>query len=184
MAPILAAALVLQLHNFAGAPPAVVTDAASEVTRMYARIGAHVESHAALGTRVGDREIVQVVLLANETGDLRHIADTVMGAAVRTPQGTRVVYVFYRRVREEAERYGVSTALVLACAMAHEVGHLLMPGRGHSTDGLMRALWHADDFQRADQGLLRFSDEQVGLIRRALASEPLVEYEGGHRARE
>jgi len=72
-------------------------------------------------------------------------------------------------VQAEAERYSVSTPFVLACAIAHELGHLLMPGGGHSRDGIMRACWNRDDFTRADQSALRFSNEQVALMRARLA---------------
>ena len=88
-----------------------------------------------------------------------------MGATVWTEQGTPVVYVFYRRVEVEAQRYAVSIALVLACAFAHEVGHVLMPDGGHSQEGLMRACWNRDDFNSADRGQLRFIPAQVALIR-------------------
>jgi len=63
-----------------------------------------------------------------------------MGAAVSTPGSTRLAYVYYRRVRAEAERHAASISQVLACAIAHEIGHLLMPEAGHSPAGLMRAL--------------------------------------------
>jgi hypothetical protein len=97
---------------------------------MYDRVGVHLGWDEA-GSRRPDRPtIVRVVLLPYETGDLRYTPDTVMGAALRTASDTRLVYVFYRRVRAEAERYGVSTPLILACAMAHELGHLLLLGAG------------------------------------------------------
>jgi hypothetical protein len=172
MPHILVVALVLQLHNLAGAPPAVVDQAASELARVYDELEVRVEWDRIAAARVADREIVRVVLLARETGDLRSVADTVMGAAVRTPNDTRVVYVFYDRVRAEAERYGVSTPLVLAYAMAHELGHLLMPGRGHSANGLMRARWNRDDFRRADQRQLHFSHDQVVLMRATVQRSP------------
>jgi hypothetical protein len=183
ISPILAAALVLQLHNLAGAPPSVVDTATSELTRVYDELDVHLEWERTAAARVSDREIVRVVLLARETGDLRRLSDTVMGAAVRTANDTRIVYVFYQRVRVEAERFGVSTALVLACAMAHELGHLLMPGRGHSPTGLMRARWNRDDFQRANQGGLHFSRDQVALIRENVLDPP-VEHEREERARQ
>jgi hypothetical protein len=183
MTILVAAALVLQLHNLAGAPPAMVDAARSELTRVYDALGVHVEWDRSAAAPVAERETVRVVVLARETGDLRRIADTVMGAAVRTPNDTRVVYVFYQRIRLEAERFGVAPALVLACAMAHELGHLLMPGRGHSAAGLMRACWSRDDFQRADQGRLHFSQDQAALIREAVLDSP-VEHERGDRARQ
>ena len=64
-----------------------------------------------------------------------------------------------------------STIQVLACAIAHEIGHLLMPGVQHSADGLMRARWGRDDVSRADQGRLRFSAAQVALIRARAAGD-------------
>jgi hypothetical protein len=164
MPHILAAALVLQLHNFAGAPPSIVAAAAAEVTRLYADTGVAFEWRDAPPSSDG-ADLIRVILLPYETGDLHRAADTVMGAAVSTGNRSRVAYVYYRRVRSEADRYGTSTIQVLACAMAHEIGHLLMPQERHSAAGLMRARWYRDDFARADQGQLRFSPEQIALIR-------------------
>jgi len=181
MTPILAVTLVLQMHNLAGAPPAMVNRALSELGRMYDNVGVHLDWDEAANRRRYDSTAVRVVLLPYETGDLRYAADTVMGAAMRTAGDAPLVYVFYRRVRAEAERHGVSTALVLACAMAHELGHLLLPGRRHSRDGLMRACWSSDDFHRADQGLLRFSADEAALVR--ARSEATVEDQSRHGAR-
>ena len=169
MAPIVSLALVMQLHNLAGAPPSMVTRAESEVTRMYDEVGMHVEWNQLDTPHASSTDVVRVILLEYEGGDLRRLPDTVMGAALRTPGGSRIAYVFYRRVQAEAERYSVSTTFVLACAIAHELGHLLMPGGGHSRDGIMRACWNRDDFTRADQSALRFSNEQVALMRARLA---------------
>ena len=91
-----------------------------------------------------------------------------MGAAVRTENGNALAYVFYQRVRAEAERYDVSTAQVLACTIAHELGHLLLPIRAHSPEGLMRACWSRAEFHRADHGELRFLPIDVARIRAGL----------------
>jgi len=168
MTHVLAITLVLQMHNLAGAPPAEVSKAEFELARMYDSVGAHLDWDDAADRRAGEPTIVRVILLPYETGDLRYTPDTVMGAALRTGSDTRLVYAFYRRVRAEAERHGVSTSLLLACAIAHELGHVLLPGRRHSRDGLMRACWNSHDFHRADQGLLRFSADEAALIRQRL----------------
>ena len=184
MTHILAAALILQLNNLAGAPPPVVFAAAAEVARMYTAIGVPIAWGDA--RTASDRDLVRVIVLPFETGDLRSAPDTVMGAAVVVGDGTRVAYVYYRRVRSEAERYGASTAQALACAIAHEVGHLLLPGEAHSPTGLMRASWGREDFSRADQGQLRFSAGQVARIRaRSIApSQAAVEDERRNGARQ
>jgi hypothetical protein len=139
MLHMLTLALVLDLHNFAGVPPAIVHDAEREVTRVYQEIGVQVEwDHAP--ARGSGHTALQIILVAHESGVLRRTRDQIMGAATWTPTGTPVVYVFYRRVEAEAARYSVSVAFVLACALAHELGHVLMPERGRSRDGLMRVL--------------------------------------------
>jgi hypothetical protein len=161
MLHMLSLVLVLELHNLAGAPPSIVRDAEREVTRVYEDIGVKVDwDHAA----DAEQPAVQVILLAREPGSFRHTPD-VMAVAVRTSNGTPAVYVFYRRVEAEAARYSVSITFVLAYALVHELGHVLMPERGHSQEGLMRAFWNREDFLRANQGLLRFLPEQAALIR-------------------
>jgi len=112
--------------------------------------------------------VVRLVQLPYETGDLRRTERQVMGAAIRTSEGNAVAYVFYRRVRAEADRYQVSIGSVLACAMAHELGHLLMPDAAHAASGLMRAGWGRDDFNRADQGQLRFLPDDIARIHAGL----------------
>jgi|SRR6185295_1460248 len=158
------ALVVLQLHNFAGAPPAIVDRAERELTRVYGDIGVRVAWDRADG-RADARAAVRIILVEREAGDRRRTPHPVMGATIWTDQGTPVVYVFYRRVEAEAERHRVSIALVLACALAHEVGHVLMPDSGHSQEGLMRACWNGDDFHSADRGQLRFIPSQVARLR-------------------
>jgi hypothetical protein len=168
MTHLLAAALVLHLSNFSGAPPAVVRTAQEEVTRVYAEIGVALDWSGPADAHADPQPAIRVVLLPYETGDLRRIEKTVMGAALRTADGSAVAYVFYRRVRAEADRYEVSTGLVLACAIAHEVGHLLLPVRTHAAAGLMRACWSRDEFHRAEQGQLTFLPAEVARIQAGL----------------
>jgi hypothetical protein len=169
MLHILSIALVLQLHDFAGAPPPVLHEAERELARVYDAIGVRVEwDHGA--QHAGEGAALHVILVAHEGGHLRRTHDSVMAATQWTASGTPVVYVFYRRVEAEAARYAVSVALVLACALAHELGHVLMPERGHSREGLMRACWRQDDFLRANQGQLRFSADEAARMRTSLSA--------------
>jgi hypothetical protein len=181
MTHLLAAALVLQISNFSGAPAAIVRDAQHEVTRLYDAIGVHTEWIASPGPSAEPQSTIRVVLLPYETGDLRGRDRTVMGAATRTAAGNAVAYVFYRRVRAEADRYDVPAGAVLACAIAHELGHLLLPHDGHGPAGLMRASWTGDEFLRAQQGLLRFLPAEAERIRAGL--DLAVEHERGDGAR-
>ena len=183
MLPVLSLVVVLQLSNLASAPPPVVANAQDEVVRLYSAIGVPVRWQSPASPT--DAHAIRVVLLPLETGDLRRMNDTVMGAAVRTDEGTSVAYVFYKRVQQEADRYTVSSALVLACAMAHELGHLLLsPSREHAADGLMRAYWRRAEFLQAGQRRLSFSVDESDRIRAQLADlRTLAEHDGGPGAR-
>ena len=55
---------------------------------------------------------------------------------------------------------------MLAIAMAHEIGHLLLPSKGgHSHIGLMRAEWTRADLQLAQRELASFTSRQGALLR-------------------
>lgn len=54
------------------------------------------------------------------------------------PKGTSDVYVFCRRITRTPAVVNVAT--VLGRALAHEIGHQVLPGMGHSDTGLMRAI--------------------------------------------
>jgi len=167
MTHLFAAALVVQLLNPSGAPAAIVRQAQEEVTRVYANIDVPVEwSEAPVAADRSD--VIRLVLLPYETGNLRHREKEVMGAAMRTEAGNSIAYVYYRRVQAQANRYQVSIGSVLACAIAHELGHLLLPGTPHASAGLMRACWSRDEFNQADQGQLRFLPDDVARIRAGL----------------
>jgi hypothetical protein len=162
---IVSIALVLQLHNVAGAPAAIVGSAQRELARVYADIGVTVDWVDA--DVPAAPAAMHVILVDRESGILRQARDAVLGATMWTANGTPAVYVFYRRVEAEANRHRVSLSQLLACALAHELGHVLMPDRPHSPAGLMRACWNGDDVGNADRGLLRFLPEQIAVIRAA-----------------
>jgi hypothetical protein len=160
----LALAVVLQMNNVAAAPSATVERAQKEVVRLYRGIGVDVEWNR---SPAPDAEpfTIHVVLAEYEGGLLQRRPKTVLGAAIRTERGLGLAYVFYRRVEAEARQYGASEAHVLACAIAHEMAHVLLPEHDHSPLGLMRACWDREDFGRAERGQLRFSDAEAALIR-------------------
>lgn len=168
MTHLLAAALVLQISNLSGAPPSLVLRAQEEVTRVYAEIGVPIEWGGPSDAATDHPAAIRIVLLPYETGDLRRNEQQVMGAAMQSAGGSGIAYVFYRRVQAEAGRYEVSTGAVLACAIAHELGHLLLHVRAHAPSGLMRACWRRDEFRRAEQGRLGFLPDDVARIRAGL----------------
>jgi predicted Zn-dependent protease len=82
---------------------------------------------------------VTVVLLGEAMSarkiETEGIGDNVLGRAARE---TARAYIFMKRLEHAARRQGRDFNAVLGRVLAHEVGHLLLPGRGHSNRGIMR----------------------------------------------
>lgn len=83
---------------------------------------------------------------------------------------SRRVYVLYGRVRDAVERHvppgkqREDSATLLGNVIAHELGHLLLPGEGHSSGGIMTATWDYSQIQDAIAGTLLFQPNQVRRI--------------------
>lgn len=95
-----------------------------------------------------------------------------MGVAPSPGDGTRgtTAYVFSDRVTAFAESNRLAAWHVLACALAHEIGHLLLPPNAHDSSGIMRGSWHPALFPPKAPGVPGFPPEQARLLRlRALS---------------
>jgi len=150
MSIVLAAVISIHLFNVSSASPAVIARAQRDFADIFSNIDVQI-------AWTDDPSALPLIVRDDEPGEFKRSAKTVMGAAVRTANGNVVAYVFYRRA-----------SAVLASAMAHEVGHLLLPSREHGRDGLMRACWDAQDLAEASTGQLRFSPTDAATIRALL----------------
>ena len=83
-----------------------------------------------------------------------------MGAAPGTTGPYRRAYVFFDHVKDFAQvcmsSPGATAGVILGHAIAHELGHLLIPGRAHSPYGIMRDRWGAPECLRVASGNMLF----------------------------
>ena len=77
--------------------------------------------------------------------------------------------VYYESVEAVARSSGMTTSRLLGRAIAHEVGHLLMPGGGHSPSGLMRAPWAYQELMENRREDWVFSPSDGRLLRATVA---------------
>jgi hypothetical protein len=55
--------------------------------------------------------------------------------------------------------------IILGCAIAHEIGHLLLGPHGHSSAGIMLGQWEPKQIRHATMGYLLFTSQQAKLMR-------------------
>ena len=77
--------------------------------------------------------------------------------------------IYYDRVERVATRSGVPGGRFLGRAIAHEIGHLLLPSRPHSRSGLMRAVWTDGGSSDGQPGDWLFSADDSRRLRDAVA---------------
>jgi hypothetical protein len=67
-----------------------------------------------------------------------------------------------RRAKSDDAEFEVP--IILGCAIAHEVGHLLLGSNSHSGSGIMQRRWERKEMRHAMTGTLLFTPEQAKLI--------------------
>ena len=165
--------IALHVDDDDSIPPTVVSRAKDEMSRIYRDAGIDI-----VWTKEASDPQLTLSILSRELTDQLTVVTTALGGAVGTREYRgRMAYVFYKRVERVARTYlntsrrrathDADNVIVLGHAMAHEIGHLLLP-YGHSATGLMRADWDAKDMRLAVHGRLNFTSEQAELIRTRL----------------
>ena len=156
-----AKAIVTRIYGMAGVP--IVWHGCSDDERQTAE-----ERVAPGGSSTSALEVLVVILPASMSAQM-DASDDKMGLAPGAPtERGRLAYVFYDRVELYARVNFVSSGQVLGNAIAHEVGHLLLPYHAHSGSGIMRASWTLEDFQALGRGWLLFTPKQAELLRARL----------------
>lgn len=157
--------LLVMLQNDANVESDLAAKAQSEVARLFDLIAVDlvwVTEVPPAGIRL---RVVSVTMW--EPPD--KIPASVLGYTQVAPgkRGTRA-YVFWSRVERASLGFTASLDKVLAVAIAHEIGHMLLPDGKHAKSGLMAAPWDPSHFRSASAGLLLFSEACAEAIRREL----------------
>jgi hypothetical protein len=162
--------VAIHLCDDDGIQPSLVSRAQVEMSRIYEDAGVKI-AWTPDAVLTSTYPLLTLVVLCRELTDELTVDTTALGAAVGTRDYRgRVAYVFYDRIAQIAEKYlnvphepatdDRYMVIVLAHAMAHEIGHLLLP-YGHSTAGLMQSEWDAKDLRLAVNRQLNFTNEQA-----------------------
>lgn len=148
-------------YNQAGVSADTLARAKAEVARIYGEAGVDVIwVDPASGEPNGTFKVRLLIRRAI------NVPESVMGSVAGDVHETDgLASVFYDRVLRSARGRQQNVAGVLAYAMAHEMGHLLLPHPAHSASGIMRPDWDGDDLRHIANGSLRFAVAQAVAIR-------------------
>ena len=147
-------------YNQAAVTADTLTRAKAEISRIYGEAGVDViwVDHAA-GEQAGTFTIRLLIRRAVT------VPGSVMGSvAGDTHETGGLASVFYDRALQSAHQRRQDVARVLAYAVAHEMGHLLLPYPAHAPSGIMRAAWDGDDLRHMADGSLQFTPAQQTAI--------------------
>lgn len=178
--------LTIHVSNYAGVDPKELAEAERVATSVFRNAGVTtkwVDAKVASNVRYADREDenppklsqIQVHIVSSSMAGSLGLSNEVMGLAPGSGPDRQLVYVFYDRVKELAQRQvaaqvrGDMVARAGGCRIlgemiAHEIGHILLNLLSHSESGIMRGYWDLKDLQDVAYGELLFTKQQSKVI--------------------
>ena len=178
--------LTIYVSNYAGVDAKELAEAEGVATSVFRNSGVTtkwVDAKVVSNVQYADRKDenllrfsqIQVhIQLSSMAGSLG-LSNEVIGLAPGSGPGRQLVYVFYDRVKELAQRQvtaqlkGDMVARAGGCRIlgemiAHEIGHILLNLPAHSATGIMRGGWDLKDLQDVAYGELLFTKQQSKVI--------------------
>lgn len=158
----------VRVENAADIPRRIIDGAQADATRIYRDAGIEIvwlnrDDEETRGNRV-IRVIVPTLKGADTYLRLGHVDKNALAEA---DAGTRLIHVFWERLQTSASRQGREEGGLLGVVLAHEIGHVLLPGAGHSPTGVMRAAVEVRMLAP-----LRFTNQQSEAMREHLRPAP------------
>lgn len=166
-----APALTVVVDNYSRASTAELARAEREADRIFGRAGLSIAwlNCSTVQLTVDEQlschkaiEATDVRLRILPPPILNKFQVTVFGFAVHPVLAS--VYYDYAVRLAKSDNAEFELPIILGCAIAHEIGHLLLGPNNHSSDGIMRAKWERKQVEQAMWGTLLFTSEQSKII--------------------
>jgi hypothetical protein len=172
--------ITVLVYNNAPAPGDLLAAAKREADRIFSRAGVRVNwfdcsegrpdvrgvCHEGWGdTNIGLRVVATPVAKPRRSPHvIDHRQEEPLGFVVFP--GLASVYYDYR-ARFAGDELALGLPMILGCAIAHELGHLLLGPNRHSDEGIMQPEWSPRQFRLARMRELSFTQEESCVIRTA-----------------
>ena len=166
------AALEIHIHDNARLTPKMLGQSVARLAAILGATGVSVDvricrGDADLGCQ--DSKVARTVKLfiVPRAGKImKNVRRPPLGETVVSEAGADYALIFLPTVQDNALAWDVPWPVILACAAAHEIGHLLLGANAHTARGLMKASWDRNDFVAMAQDAVHFSTEQRQAIAR------------------
>jgi hypothetical protein len=161
----------IRVNNYTQATPAMLAGAEREAGRILGEAGLQAvwldcpPGHSGFDSLDPCRkplEATDIVLRVLSQSTQNKFQDTLFGFAV-VPVLASVYYDYVAHLaRSDDAEFEIP--ILLACVIAHEIGHLLLGSNSHSDSGIMQGHWERGQIRHALTGTLLFAPEQAKLI--------------------
>jgi hypothetical protein len=163
-----ASAVQVKVYDYADLKPASLRSVVALTQQILAGAGLSVQIELCRGSLAVSCDgqgglirnlVVRVVAGASKTND--SVLRAPLGQSMADHQGGTYASIFMERIQDAAAEADVPRDTVLAYAMAHEVGHLLLGDNAHTPRGVMKGNWDRKDYEAMNQRQFRFIDGQA-----------------------
>jgi hypothetical protein len=159
----------VRIYNHASVAPDVLVRARDTVARIFHDSGIELTWWLEPSSEQPASQVAVRVIVRRNCDGFR-CGSGVMGKTLGDEHEMgRAAYVFKDRVLQIAHKRHQDVAQVLAYAIAHEMGHVLLPRPAHTDTGIMRAEWNGDDLRYIASDALRFTPAQATQMKSTLA---------------
>ena len=171
--------LCIHLYNLAGVRTQTVQWATQLAGKVFARAGISTrwELHSADSPESTSVDLNTSVVALSRSGTRPYLVVRVvqeppsgaypgaLGFAIPLARFGTNAEIFYRRIEFQAASVGTDPYIMLAYALAHEIGHVLLRSSSHSRVGIMQAYAGAETWRLAKFGSVAFLPEQATQMR-------------------
>jgi hypothetical protein len=163
--------ITVRVYNYAQTPSTMLAEAEREASRILGEAGlksAWLDCPIVPSTDIPQNpcpepiEAAEVRLRILSVPVRNSLHDTAYGFAIAPALASVYSEAALRFARNDEGEF--EAPIVLGCAIAHEIGHLLLGSNSHSISGVMCAHWERKHIRQALMGAMLFSPAEAKLI--------------------
>lgn len=164
-------AVRIRLFKYAGLPARALDSARKTVNKIFLKAGLEADWHeCATDPGVRAQDLACMSTLGPDEFGIRLMA-RFEGSEKMFKLGDahgRFVTLYLSNIEQMAQATVAEREVVLACVIAHELGHLLLGTSAHSGQGIMSTGWDRESMRQAARGNLLFTADESEFVRNSV----------------